>query len=266
MAYRHPKLVSLGILLGSLLVPILGFGTQKPSPGKKPKPSQPIAVSQLPAPQPPVQQRPASPPSLEQMPATAPQVSFKGGELTIVARNSSLGAILREVQTQTGAAMDMPGTPAERVVGQFGPGPAREVLAALLNGSHFNYVLLGSPQNPNSLDKVVLIAKSSGSEEPAAGSQTANAPTMLPRQGAFVNPNDDAADMNSQDNNEEMVEPEQNAEEQVDQNNPNAQPAIKTPQQLLQELQRQQQVQQQVQQQGRPQDTPPPQIMGAPQK
>jgi hypothetical protein len=265
MAYRHPKLVSLGILLGSMIMPILGFGTQKPLPGKKSKPPQPIAVSQLPAPQPPVQQRPASPPSLEQMPATAPQVSFKGGELTIVARNSSLGAILREVQTQTGAGMDMPGTPAERVVGQFGPGPAREVLAALLNGSHFNYVLLGSPQNPDSLDKVVLIAKSSAEQETGGSQTSAATPAMLPRQGAFVNPNDDAADMNS-DNNEEMVEPEQNAEEQTDQNNPNAQPAIKTPQQLLQELQRQQQVQQQVQQQGRPQDTPPPQIIGVPQK
>jgi hypothetical protein len=261
MAYRHPKLVSLGILLGSMIMPILGFGTQKPLPGKKSKPPQPIAVSQLPAPQPPVQQRPASPPSLEQMPATAPQVSFKGGELTIVARNSSLGAILREVQTQTGAGMDMPGTPAERVVGQFGPGPAREVLAALLNGSHFNYVLLGSPQNPDSLDKVVLIAKSSAEQETGGSQTSAATPAMLPRQGAFVVPNDDASDMNS-DNNEEMVEPEQNAEDQTDQNNPNAQPAIKTPQQLLQELQRQQQ----VQQQGGPQDTPPPQIIGVPQK
>jgi len=239
-----------------------GFATQKPSPGKKSKPPQPVAVSQ-PAPQPPVQQRPASPPSLEQMPATAPQVSFKGGELTIVARNSSLGAILREVQTQTGASVDMPGTPAERVVGQFGPGPAREVLTALLNGSHFNYVLLGSPQNPNSLDKVVLIAKSSAEQETGGSQTSAAAPAMLPRQGAFVVPNDDAADMNSQDNNDEMVEPEQNADNQTDQNNPNAQPAIKTPQQLLQELQRQQQ----VQQQGRPQDTPAPQIIGAsPQK
>jgi hypothetical protein len=245
MDLRHAKFVFLGILPAIILMPAWSFGNKKPSPAKKLSPSEAAPVSQ-----PPIQQQlPPSPPSLEQMPTTAPQVSFKSGELTIVAKNSSLGAILREVQNQTGATIDMPGTPVDRVVGQFGPGPAREVLAALLNGSHFNYVLLGSPQNPNSLERVVLLAKSSTSDQAASGSQTAVAnPAMLPRQGAFVVPNDDAADMNSQDNSEEMVEPEQNAEDQADQNNPNAQPAIKTPQQLLQELQRQRQ-------QG-PQDTP----------
>ncbi len=199
--------------------------------------------------------------SLEQMPASAPQVSFKSGELTIIAKNASLGAILQAVQTETGATIDMPGSVTERVVGEFGPGPSREVLTALLNGSHFNYVLLGSPQDPNSLDRVVLIAKAAGTEDTATGPPPAGSNTaMLPRQGNIIippqDPDDNAADT------EEMAEPDPNAaaaDQSGDQQN--AQPAIKTPQQLLQELQRQQQAQQQGQA-GTPQGVP--QMQGRP--
>ncbi len=247
MDRTNTKLVKLSTLLGFLLLAILSFGSQKAAAGKhSPSPVAP----------PPMQQQPLPPAPLpEQMPATAPQVSFKSGELTIVARNSSLGVILQAVETQTGASIDMPGTPSDRVVGQFGPGPAREVLAALLNGSHFNYVLLGSPQNPNVLQRVVLLAKSSTSDEPSAPAQAASAFSgTLPRQGAFVVPNQDD-DPNAQDDAEDMAEPEQPAEVQngpnVDQN---GQPAIKTPQQLLQELQQQRQAQ--PGQPGGPQGTP----------
>jgi hypothetical protein len=205
------------------------------------------------------------PPTLEQLPASAPHVAFRSGQLTIVARNSSLGAILREVQTKTGASVDMSANPTERVVGQFGPGPAREVLASLLNGSHFNYVLLGSPQDPTSLEKIVLLNKAAGTDDATGGSQAPNTAQMSPnpmRQGAMVVPNEDADDPNSQDPPEEMMEPEQTADDQAAQNDEqqSGQQVVKTPQQLLQELQRQQQLQQQQVQQGIPQGTPPPQL------
>lgn len=242
------KFVLRSLLFGFLAFGILSFASQKPSAAKDSNPG-PAVIGPLPLPQP--------APTPEQLPATAPQVSFKGGELTIVAKNSSLGVILRDVEAQTGASIDMPGTPSDRVVGQFGPGPAREVLASLLNGSHFNYVLLGSPQNPNVLQRVVLLAKSSGSEESAPPPQAASAfPGGLPRQGAFVAPTQDPDDANAQDDTEDMAEPEQPAEVQSGQNvDQNGQPAIKTPQQLLQELQQQRQIQQQGQPAG-PQGTP----------
>ena len=41
----------------------------------------------------------------------------------------------------------------------LGPGPAREVMAELLNGSRFNYVLLGSSANDAALTRVVLVTK-----------------------------------------------------------------------------------------------------------
>ena len=161
------------------------------------------------------------------MPASPPQVTYDNGALTIVARNATLGDILREVHSKTGAVMDISGNAAERVVSRFGPGTPHDVLAQLLNGSSFNYVILGSPVDAGKVEKVVLSPKSAGGSE-AGGDiapsppQTAQVPVQ-PQPGA--NDDDDAGD-EAQD-----------------------QPAIKTPEQLLQELQRQQQQLQQQQQQ-----------------
>ena len=94
------------------------------------------------------------------MPASPPEVQFHQGQLTIKASNSTLGDILRGVCRETGASEEVTGDATERVIGRFGPGPARDVLASLLNGSHFNYVLLGSAQNPLALDRVILTSRS----------------------------------------------------------------------------------------------------------
>ena len=87
-----------------------------------------------------------------------PQVSYQNAQLTIVAANSTLGDILRAVRKQTGAEIEIPAA-TERVVTHLGPGSARDVLAELLNGSRFNYVLLGSPADSAVLTRVVLVAK-----------------------------------------------------------------------------------------------------------
>lgn len=230
--------------------------------------SQPVSDNQPAAPVP--------PPTLAQQPATPPQVSFQGGQLTIAAQNSTLGDILKAVKAQTGATIDVPGTASERVIGHFGPGPARDVLTALLNGSHFNYVLLGSPTDPGALDRVILMAKSGGSVESSSPSpqpeQTTaynqnfprpNAPMAAPPQPApggntVVVEGQDAQD-DATDDTADATDDTQ-ADDQTDQNQPddqaatddqqqqNGQQNVKTPEQLLQELQqRQQQIQQGIQ-------------------
>src|ERR1700746_671938 len=77
----------------------------------------------------PVQQVP-----LDSMAPVPPQVSYQNSQLTINAPNSTLGDILRAVRKQTGAEIEIPSA-SERVVTHLGPGPAREVMAELLNGS-----------------------------------------------------------------------------------------------------------------------------------
>jgi hypothetical protein len=95
----------------------------------------------------------------EQRPAAAPIVIYLNGKLSVTAKNSTLGDILRAIATKTGAAIEIPDNANERVVSQLGPAPARDVMAALLNGSHFNYVMVGTENDPNSVARVVLTAK-----------------------------------------------------------------------------------------------------------
>jgi hypothetical protein len=96
---------------------------------------------------------------LDSMSPETPEVSYRDGELTIIALNSTLAEILRCVRKQTGAEIEIPAAN-ERVVTHLGPGPVTDVLSELLNGSHFNYVLIGSPSEPARLTRVVLLAKS----------------------------------------------------------------------------------------------------------
>ena len=206
-----------------------------------------------------------TPLSPEQMPASPPQVAFSNDTLTINANNATLGDILRAVHRQTGAAVDMPGNATDRVVGRFGPGPVRDVMTSLLNGSHFNYVLLGSQTNPNGLERIVLISKSSAMDQTQPSNPAAqNQPAMgmpQPAEAPETSP-DDAADATMPEANEPVddqanqVPPSEDQQQQPQQQNPFGQGAVKTPEQLLQELQQRQQQMQQQQQQGNPQGFP----------
>jgi hypothetical protein len=205
---------------------------------------------------------PLVPLTLEQMPATPPEVSYRDGVLTIAAENSTLGDILRAVRAQTHAAVDVPSNATERVVSRFGPGPAREVLAELLNGSHFNYVLMGSAADPNSLERVILTPKlpsaSDAASQPPDNSAAPNGFALRSEQGSSAASAAEMADDPADDQDNDVVDPA--AAQGANPDQPNNRQAIKTPEQLLQELQRQQQLRQQP---GGPQDpaapTPPQQ-------
>jgi hypothetical protein len=190
---------------------------------------------------------------LEQVPTVPPQVSYRNGELTIVAHNSTLGDVLRAVRKQTGANFDVPPNATERVVTDLGPGPARDVLAALLNGSHFDYVILGSISDPTQIERLVLTPKTTAPETASVAPPPPPPQTLPNRFGQPVNlqqvrpaENDsaesDAAD-DSVDNSDDSStdQPDDSANNSQDSGQA---PTPKTPEQLLQELQRQQQLQQ----------------------
>ena len=225
-----------GLLATGILCPFLRAESQPPAhaetqttphhvhkTSKKPLPPLPSG------PRGPVPQVP-----LDALPAVAPEVSFENGLLTITAPNSTLGDILRAVRQQTSADIDVPPNADERVALRLGPAPPREVVADLLNGSRFNYVLLGSPENASALVRVVLVAKT-GSDNPAATTQ-ANA--AVPPVTAKPADDADAAD-NTVDESADQAATE--ADE-----TPPDEPGVKTPQQMLQEMQqRELQLQQQ---------------------
>jgi hypothetical protein len=108
---------------------------------------------------------PVAPPA---KPAPRVGVEFQSGGLSIWADHASLSEVLFAVHNRTGADIPIPaGAEQEQVVGSFGPGPAREVLAALLNGSAFNFVLVGNADDPAQLRSVVLTPRGAGVSQPA---------------------------------------------------------------------------------------------------
>src|SRR5580700_5592488 len=227
---------------------IIGLANAETSNGQR-KPKKPVQLAPLPSgPTGPVQQIP-----LDSIAPVPPQVSYQNSQLTIVAPNSTLGDVLRAVRKQTGAEIDIPSAP-ERVVTHLGPGPAREVVAELLNGSRFNYVLMGSSTNDATLSKVVLVAKTG--PDTASGP---NGPTLAEQQQLGIVPGNPVSSQQDPgpDANEAEAQ-EENTDEAADQAAAEAeqpapdQPAAKTPQEMLQEMQQRQLMLQQQQPPGQP--------------
>ncbi|MFZ0956868.1 MAG: AMIN domain-containing protein [Candidatus Sulfotelmatobacter sp.] len=95
------------------------------------------------------------------------EVTFRNGLLSIHANKASLSEILFAVHERTGAEVAVAaGAETEQVVAEYGPAPAPEVLARLLNGSRFNFLILSSPDNPQKLDRVILSLRGSGAVVP----------------------------------------------------------------------------------------------------
>jgi hypothetical protein len=226
-----------------------------PRPHRKKKP-EPVAQ---------VPQTPPPPPTLDQQPAAAPQVSYRDGLLSINAPNSTLSSVLRAVQSQTGASIDVPASANnDRIAMAIGPGQPRDVLHTLLNGSTFDYMILGVAGRPGAVQRVILTPKTAGGTN-----QTANAPPPNAEE-----PVDDAAESGGESEYPGPQEQQQPVppgafrrpmgapggqayqQDQQQQQNPfppgESDNVVKTPEQLMQELQQMQQQQQQYQEQLNP--------------
>src|SRR5208282_4250145 len=255
---RTRRWIALVLLLSAplLLAQTTAQTPQSATPHRKPHKAQtPLVLPPLPS-------GPLSQLPMDQIPATPAKVSYQGGLLTISAQNSTLGEILRDVRKVTGASIEIPsGSGAgERVVTHLGPAAPRDVLAGLLNGSSFNYVMLGSSSDPTAVSSVILTPKPSATgETQTAANLNQNTPGVMPpnrftqpftQPGVVPQPGnvqpanveaDDSAKDDDQDNADENADdqappgqPEVNAPDQAQQpdpNQPNAGP--KTPEQIL---------------------------------
>lgn len=208
---------------------------------------------------------PAAPPAtLEQSPPTPPRVNFQNGQLTIDATNSTLSQVLRAVQSRTGASIDIPaGAGSERVVAQLGPGQPRDVLNTLLNGSKFDYVILGvNGGDPGAVQKVILTPRQGGVTITAQGNtrrqpvqdDESQADESIPvadtAENEYQNPDQPPPPQPSPFRHPMMPPGAQvNPGAEFGNGDPNG---PKTPEQLMQQMQQQQQQQQQYQQQLNP--------------
>jgi hypothetical protein len=100
-------------------------------------------------------------------PAPRVEVDFSNGNLRIWANRASLAEVLAEIRRRTGAEFSVPpGAGQEPIVANVGPAPARDAIASLLNGSQFNFVMVGSDRDPRELKKVFLTARGQGVTSP----------------------------------------------------------------------------------------------------
>jgi hypothetical protein len=119
------------------------------------------------------------------------EVSYADGQLSVAANNSSLNQILREISRQTGMKITG-GVADERVFGSYGPATPAKVLAALLDGTGSNMLLVQSPANTL--------------EAPKAPVEL----VLTPRHGGPTPPNPNAAGFGDSADSQGMDSPQQN--------------------------------------------------------
>jgi len=106
--------------------------------------------------------------TLAEFPLSPPIVVCNGQQMTITANNSTLGSVLAEVRKCTGAQIDIPdGASSSRIFDHLGPGPAREVLTALLGDTGYDFVIGSSDQIPEKVASILLMARAKDPTETA---------------------------------------------------------------------------------------------------
>lgn len=259
-AQNQPELIGPAYHPAAKPSPRNSFAATQPQPQRGVAPSQPpVAAGGTPAarPSPAAPVSNATPRAL--LPLRAPRVAYNNGLMSIVAENSTLADVLSAVRQKTGASIEAPASAAsERVVISIGPAPANAVLTALLNGSRFDYIILGSQQVSGAPQRLILREKQR--TEQASASAPGNPGGFNP--GVSAAPQVPAEPEQEEESIPEAEIPDEAQPEPQPDNQPGAQgqpgqqqpgqQQVKTPEQLLQELQQMQQQQQQQQQGNQP--------------
>lgn len=223
-----------------------------PTPPRPTPPATPSLPAMAPTSASPATQpaEPAAQPTPAQSPAQRATVTYTGGQLSVSASNSSLNQILREISRSAGIKITG-GVAEERVFGNYGPAPAAEVLASLLDGTASNMILVqGTGDHATEL---ILTPRTGGPTPPnpnSASFDSSNDGDTVPRQSANPGPS-------SQPSSSPVVGPipPQNPDMPPTRSNPpsgdsngQASPSgPKTPQQIFDELMKMRSQQQQQQ-------------------
>jgi len=172
---------------------------------------------------------------MAQAPPNPPKVTCKGDQLTVAADNSTLSSVLTAIRACTGVQIDIPeGAGASRSFDVLGPGPARQVLTALLNGTDFNYVIESSVADPEKVAAVLLIPRTSDKDKAGATLADKSAMTTPARRAwaltqkngrAVYNGNNGSDDASSADGTSDTPAQEETPAAPIDSPAANATPA-----------------------------------------
>lgn len=140
---------------------------------------------------------PDGPAPASQPPATPPIAELTGGKLIIRANGQDLLTVLDAVRKVTGITIEMPASQApDPVFMNVGPLPSQDVLVALLEGTKYNYVIVGSEKDPRLVTRLVLSQQSGTSAAPLiASTHNESAP---PQPELYGGQGVEAADMDAQ--------------------------------------------------------------------
>jgi hypothetical protein len=221
---------------------------QSPRPPQATPPASVQAPSNLPATPTTTPEPPPVPLTPSQRPPERARVTYADGALSVSADNASLNQILHQIATDTGMTITG-GVADERVFGQYGPDNPAQVLAALLDGTGSNMILVHHDGDTPS--ELILTSRQGGPTPPnpnAAALNNRSEPEersegMQPRRRAEPQGNPVIPPANAEAPN--GAAPPANSSQP---DNPNG---VKTPQQIYEQLQRMRQQQQQ------PPPTPP---------
>jgi hypothetical protein len=113
----------------------------------------------------------ANQPVHPQADSTAPIVTYSGGQLKVVGHGARLEQILETIKELTGITLEIPQDSADnQIFDDVGPAPARQALMQLLDGTRLNYVILGSPGEPERVNGLILTAQTSTMPTTTSGS------------------------------------------------------------------------------------------------
>jgi hypothetical protein len=196
----------------------------------------------------PVAAAPPPPRPPAEQPANPATIGLNKGLLTVRAQNSSLVSILLQIQHQTGLVIDGLSHD-QRIYGQYGPGSISTTLSALLDGSGYDFVIVGGG-NGHAVPRLILSTPGSAGAvtppPPVANKQAAH-PDVGNPDAAQPDSNPDAT---QPDSNPDAAQPNGNPDaaqpdtdqggDQPDANqaDPSAPPQAKSPQEIFDEMRR----------------------------
>jgi hypothetical protein len=185
---------------------------------------EPATVAAAPAAPPP----PVAPADQPAKPAT---IDFKNGELSVRAQNSSLVSVLSQIQHQTGLVVDGL-THDQRIYGQYGPGSLSTTLSALLDGSGYDFVIVGAGSTHASPRLILSTPGAPGAAAtppPAAPAVVSNEAEPAP--DATENPPPETSEGDAP-----QAESDQSDGDQAGPADPTTPPQAKSPQEIFDEL------------------------------
>lgn len=106
-------------------------------------------------------------------------ILYNQGELSVDAQNSSLRQILSQIAAQTGLRVEGL-TQDERIYGKYGPGPLTSTVSSLLDGSGYNYVIIGDIASHSPVSLVLTPRSNAPSQQPSATPPPATASNQEP--------------------------------------------------------------------------------------